>query len=110
MGLKSRDYDDYATEYAALVAWRERAGVGSDDLGIVPHLLDLLGDVSDRVVLDAGCGEGYLARILAARGARVTGIDLSPRLIDLARQKESDGVITYHVADLSEPLPALEGR
>ncbi len=85
MGLKRSDYDDYATEYAALVAWRERPGAGGDDLGIVPHLLDLLGDVSDRVVLDAGCGEGYLARILAARGARVTGIDLSPRLIALAR-------------------------
>jgi SAM-dependent methyltransferase len=76
--LKRSDYDDYATEYAASVAWRERGGVGSDDLGILPHLLDLLGNVSDQVVLDAGCGEGYLARILAAR---VTGVDLSPRLI-----------------------------
>jgi hypothetical protein len=60
MGLKRSDYDAYATKYAALVAWRERAGAGSDDLGIVPHLLDLLGDVSDRVVLHAGCGEGSL--------------------------------------------------
>jgi 2-polyprenyl-3-methyl-5-hydroxy-6-metoxy-1,4-benzoquinol methylase len=107
MSLKRSDYDDYATEYATLVAWRERDGAGSDDLGIVPHLLDLLGDVSDRVVLDAGCGEGYLARILVTRGARVTGIDLSPRLIALARARDSVGRIAYQVADLSAPLPDL---
>lgn len=40
-------------------------------LTVDPHLLALLGDVIGRRVLDAGCGEGYLARILAARGARV---------------------------------------
>ena len=32
--------------------------------------MDLLGDIAGRQVLDAGCGEGYLARALAARGAR----------------------------------------
>jgi SAM-dependent methyltransferase len=42
-------------------------------------------DLVRAVAPAAGCGEGYLARILAARGVRVTGIDLSPRLIDLAR-------------------------
>src|SRR5215207_3818565 len=110
MVLKRSDYDDYATEYAALVAWRERAGPGSDDLGIVPHLLDLLGDVSDRVVLDAGCGEGYLTRILAARGARVTGIDLSPRLITLARARDPGRRIAYQIADLSGPLPEFRAH
>jgi SAM-dependent methyltransferase len=110
MGLKRSDYDDYATEYAALVAWRERAGPGSDDLGIVPQLLDLLGDVSDRVVLDAGCGEGYLARILAARGARVMGIDLSPRLIALARARDPGRRIAYQIADLSDPLPEFRAH
>lgn len=107
VSLKRSDYDDYATEYAAYVARRERSDAESDDLGILPHLLDLLGDVSDWVVLDAGCGEGYLARILAARGARVTGIDLSPRLIALARARDPGGRIAYRVADLSAPLPEL---
>jgi len=36
-----------------------------------------------------GCAEGYLARWLAARGAHVTGIDLSARLIACPRQMTS---------------------
>lgn len=110
VGTTPSDYDDYGSEYAAYVTRRERAGVDGDPLGILPHLLDLLGDLAGRRVLDAGCGEGYLARALAARGARVTGIDLSPRLIALAREQDPRGEIAYRVADLSAPLPAEVGR
>ena len=106
----SGDYDDYADEYATYVAWREQAGPEADPFGLLLPLLDLLGDVHGRRVLDAGCGEGYLARALAARGAHVTGIDLSPRLIALARAKDPGGSIDYQVADLSQPLPAAVGR
>lgn len=101
------DYDDYASQVAANVAWREQAGADGDPFGLLPPLLELLGDIAGRRVLDAGCGEGYLARVLAARGARVTGIDLSPRLIELARAKDTSGLIDYQVADLSQPRPQL---
>jgi 2-polyprenyl-3-methyl-5-hydroxy-6-metoxy-1,4-benzoquinol methylase len=103
------DYDACASEYASYVAWREQAGPDGDPFGLLPPLLDLLGDIAGRQVLDAGCGEGYLARVLAARGAQVTGIDLSPRLIDLARAR-NHGDIDYQVADLSQPRPAFAGR
>jgi 2-polyprenyl-3-methyl-5-hydroxy-6-metoxy-1,4-benzoquinol methylase len=36
-------------------------------------------------VLDVGCGEGWLARALSARGIRVTGIDVVPALIEQAQ-------------------------
>ena len=110
MPATTSDYDDYAADYAASVAWREQRGVDDDPFGILPRLLELLGDVSGREVLDAGCGDGYLARVLAARGARVTGIDLSPQLIENARARDSTGVIGYRVADLSAPLPGDTGR
>ena len=100
-------YDDHVEAYAAYVAQREQGGPDHDPMGILPRLLDLLGDMAGRTVLDAGCGEGFLARILAARGTRVTGIDLSPRLIDLARTKSPGGEIDFRVADLSAPLPDL---
>jgi SAM-dependent methyltransferase len=47
-------------------------GAREDDLG-------LLGDVAGRDVLEVGCGAAQCARWLAARGARVTGLDLSLR-------------------------------
>ena len=53
-----------------------------------PASLALVGDLSGRDVLDAGCGEGYNTRILARRGARMTGVDISERMIDLARKEE----------------------
>jgi SAM-dependent methyltransferase len=116
--LRTSGYDryavEYAVEYAAYVAAREQAisesDPAGDPLGILPDLLALLGDVEGQSVLNAGCGEGYLARILADRGARVTGLDLSPRLIELACGKGRIGEIEYRVADLSEPQPELAGR
>jgi 2-polyprenyl-3-methyl-5-hydroxy-6-metoxy-1,4-benzoquinol methylase len=103
------DYDDYADEYATYVAWREQNGPEADPFGLLLPLLDLLGDIEGHPVLDAGCGEGYLARAMAARGGRVTGIDLSQRLIELARGRDPEGEIDYRVADLSHPLPTLTG-
>lgn len=103
------DYDDYASQYAAAIAWRERDGPEADPFGLLGPLLGLLGDIAGRRVLDGGCGEGYLARALAARGARVTGMDLSAPLIDLARDRDPDGGIDYRVADLSQPQPGIAG-
>ena len=110
---RTSEYDRYADEYAAYVATREQDGPEHDQFGILPHMLGLLGDVAGQDVLDAGCGEGYLARILAGRGARVTGIDLSPRLVGLAGTKAAYGAITYRVGDLSAAIRssrALRGR
>src|SRR2546423_15052255 len=108
MAPDTNPWDEYAAEFARFVARRERADPARDP--ILARLLELLGDVAGREVLDAACGEGFLSRILTARGARVTGLDLSPRLIQLAREKDPHDAIDYRVADLSRPLPELEGR
>jgi SAM-dependent methyltransferase len=47
----------------------------------------LLGDVRGLTVLDYGCGAGADAVLLAARGARVIGVDISPELIEIARKR-----------------------
>src|SRR5215469_6367702 len=75
-----------------------------------PALLRMLGDVRGRRILDAGCGHGYLSRMLAARGARVTGVEPAQALYDYATEKEAEQPlgIRYVQADLCR-LPDLGG-
>jgi 2-polyprenyl-3-methyl-5-hydroxy-6-metoxy-1,4-benzoquinol methylase len=103
-------WDEHAAAYAGWVAQRYPAdpAAAADD-PLPGRVLALLGDVAGRDVPDAGCGEGFFSRVLAARGARVTGVDRSPRLLALARAQALSGT-TYWEADLSRPLPELTGR
>ena len=55
-----------------------------------PALWSLLGDVSGLSVLDAGCGNGYLTRILATKGANAVGIDYSKAFIEYCRKIEEE--------------------
>src|SRR5512146_1842880 len=48
-----------------------------------------VGDLQDRELLDVGCGAGILAEALAELGARVTAIDLSEDVLELARRHAS---------------------
>jgi 2-polyprenyl-3-methyl-5-hydroxy-6-metoxy-1,4-benzoquinol methylase len=103
MTSKIDTYDDFASSYSEMVIKREQAGIEQEP--IMPHFLRLLGDISGLTVLDAGCGQGYLSRILASRGASVTGIDISPKLIHIAREQDPEHLISYRVADLCRLLP-----
>jgi SAM-dependent methyltransferase len=51
-----------------------------------PVLWRFIGDVRGLDVLDAGCGTGYLAIKLARAGARVSAVDYSPAMIEVARE------------------------
>ena len=64
-------------------------------------------DLHGRRVLDAGCGTGALAVEAARRGANVVAIDLSPTLVELARERlpaDINGAsIEFRVGDMSAP-------
>jgi len=53
-----------------------------------PATFRLICSVKGKKVLDLACGEGYNTRILARKGAKVTGVDRSRKLIDLAGREE----------------------
>jgi len=60
-----------------------------------------------RRALDVGCGEGMLARELAARVPQVVGIDKHEPSIALAREQGPDGRVEYVLGDFLEyPFPA----
>lgn len=54
-----------------------------------PTLQHLTGSLNGRTICDLACGQGVLSRFMAERGADVTGIDLSERLLDFARRDEA---------------------
>ena len=60
--------------------------------------------------LNVGCGTGFLSLELAARGHRVTGVDLAPSMLDLARRKAAAQGVTarFEEAD-AENLPFAPG-
>jgi 2-polyprenyl-3-methyl-5-hydroxy-6-metoxy-1,4-benzoquinol methylase len=77
-------------------------------------LLDrALGDVRDLDVMDAACGTGRASRHLAARGARVVGLDFAPRTLEAARREAAaEGLsIDFRAHDMLTAPPAdLVGR
>jgi ubiquinone/menaquinone biosynthesis C-methylase UbiE len=78
-------WEDLAAMNAKLAAGLEELGVGADE-----------------TVLDVGCGTGNLTRALLGRlspAGRVVAVDISPRMIAVARRKVSDPRVAWHAAD-----------
>jgi 2-polyprenyl-3-methyl-5-hydroxy-6-metoxy-1,4-benzoquinol methylase len=73
-----------------------------------PVLLRMLGDLHRLRVLDAGCGNGYLSRMLAQRGAQVVGVEPGQSLFAFAvdTERQQPHGIRYVQADLCA-LPDL---
>jgi len=66
---------------------------------ILPNLLRLLEIKKGEVILDLACGQGFFAREFAKSGAKVIGSDISPELIEIAKQ---DKTVQYHVSEANK--------
>lgn len=94
--------------------WTRHVRAGYDiyrDLLNTPAFFEILPEVEDLVGLDIGCGEGYNTRLLAARGARMTAVDVAPTFVSHA-QAAGDAEplgIRYMVADATR-LPFADGE
>ena len=80
---------------------RRARGDARDSLGWLPD------DLQGARILDAGCGTGALAFELAKRGADVVGVDVSPTLVSLARERApvfaGSGSATFGAGDMLDP-------
>ncbi|WP_431046922.1 class I SAM-dependent methyltransferase [Streptomyces sp. P1-3] len=99
----TNDYDSFAEAYAAETESNLINGYYTR-----PAILDLAGDVAGRRILDVGCGAGPLLAALRERGAIVTGVDSSTKMLELARRRLGDST-ALHPADLSSSLPFPDG-
>ncbi|MGW3142118.1 class I SAM-dependent DNA methyltransferase [Streptomyces sp. NPDC001139] len=94
-------YDGIAAEYDAI----------AQRVNYEPYLqayLDVLCkyDLLSGNLVDLGCGTGISSLFFASRGYSVTGIDLSPKMIELAKQKPRSSDIDFTTGDLRD-LPRI---
>ena len=90
--------------------WAERARDWADvmegwngwGVPVYRHVLERIPVGRESSVLDVGCGAGRFCRIVADRGARVSGLDATSALIEIARERNPDG--DFRVGDM-EALP-----
>jgi ubiquinone/menaquinone biosynthesis C-methylase UbiE len=97
--------EDWEHEALNWAAWARTPGHDSYWSHSGPPFFELV-PPPGRATLDLGCGEGRVARDLAHRGHRVTGIDASPTLLRLAREAQPDG--EYLIGDAAA-LPFDDG-
>lgn len=73
-----------------------------------------LGDVTGKSVLEIGCGAGGNAIVLATKGARVVGVDISSRAIDAARVRARkhglEDRVTFEACPLERFVPPSGGK
>ncbi len=98
-----RSYDAVAEEYAARLGDELRHK--PLDRALLAAVMEEAGD--DQPVADVGCGPGHVAGWLAARGAAVVGVDVSPRMVAVARRRHPD--VDFREGDLTQ-LPARDGE
>lgn len=106
-------------EPIALEAYEKLAEVYAAMIDTKPHnayldrpaTLSLLPELRGKRVLDAGCGPGVYSEIFLNLGAEVVGIDVSPTMLRLARERVGTRPARrwaeFHEADLGKPLAFL---
>ena len=91
-------YDNFAKTYS------DSMGDTGDEVHqtqIDPYVFQIIGDPKGKTLCDLGCGNGYMARYFAQKGARVFASDISLELVNIAESKSQNSGIQYlvHSAD-----------
>ncbi len=89
------------------LAYIHDRGFGTFATGSGPGLLKLFQrhGIREGLIVDLGCGSGIWARKLADSGYQVIGADISPAMIELARQRVPEA--RFHVGSFVQfPMPA----
>lgn len=74
-----------------------------------PNTLSLISEFENKNILDAACGPGKYAEEMMAKGAKVTGFDMSPKMITLAKERNPTSG-HFFVHDLTKPLEMFEDK
>jgi len=83
-------------------SWFHLSEKGEDiwrDFVNTPAFLDMLPDISDKIGLDIGCGDGHNSRIIAQRCQSLIAIDIANKFLKLNKKISNPPNITYFNAD-----------
>lgn len=73
-------------------------------------VIEAVGPAAGMDILDMGCGEGYLTRLMSRAGARVVGVDACERFTEAARAEASaQGLHIEYRFGRAESLPCSDG-
>ena len=65
-----------------------------------PFMLDLIGDVANLSILDLGCGTGELSKKLSLKAKNILGIDISTKMLNVAKNKNFSHNIEYRILSM----------
>ncbi|MCB8821695.1 class I SAM-dependent methyltransferase [Microvirga rosea] len=100
IGLKA--YSSFADRYSALAPTKPHNGLYER-----PATMALLGEVRGMRILDAACGPGIGSALMTEQGAIVHGFDVTPKMVELARERCAGSSAEFRIADLAKPLDWL---
>ncbi|HET7856700.1 MAG TPA: methyltransferase domain-containing protein [Gaiellaceae bacterium] len=96
------------TDAQAREAWQQEE-VTWGMFGGTESELGVLGDVAGKDVIELGCGTAYISAWLARRGARVTGVDITPAQLDTARRCQQEFGLEFPLIEASaEDVPLAD--
>lgn len=108
--MKENKYDDehFFEKYSKM----ERSKKGLEGAGEWSELKKILPDFNGKKILDLGCGYGWHCKFAVEHGADfVLGIDISRKMLEIAKQKNNDKKIKYQciaMEDLHLPVDTFD--
>lgn len=80
-----------------------------EELLLLKPYLSAIGKTKNKIILDIGCGSGWLTKIIAKNAKKVIAIDNSESVIKIAKNENQQTNIDYKVLD-AEKIDKLEGN
>ena len=70
--------------------------VNANNLFEIPALFSMMPNLKDKIILDLGCGFGeHCKRFVESGAKKIIGIDISEKMLEIAKQENADSKITY---------------
>lgn len=86
--------------------WDKTNNISSE---ILEKIADIAGIAENKSILDVGCGTGVMLPVILKRNPqKITAVDISQRMIDMAKRKHNDEIISFVCCDITSFFPQEE--